>query len=95
MAKFVTNGLVAMQVAPNLEPMQVEFFLAGEITQVKESIAIPCVRCASGNIFFKMMTSLNSMTVLRCQCLTERALEVGELRASSSQLKMSSLRLSR
>ena len=38
-----------MQVAPNLEPMQVAFFLlAGEITQVKE--AIPWVRCASGNV---------------------------------------------
>ena len=29
--------------------MQVAFFLAGEITQVKESI--PWVRCASGNVF--------------------------------------------
>ena len=34
---------------PNLEPMQVAFFLAGEITQVKESI--PWVRIASGNVF--------------------------------------------
>ena len=25
---------------PNLEPMQVEFFLAGEITQVEESIVL-------------------------------------------------------
>ena len=53
-----------MQVAPSgghassatwwqkLEPMkmQVAFFLAGEITQVKESI--PWVRCASGNVFY-------------------------------------------
>ena len=31
--------------------MQVAFYLAGEITQVKESI--PWVRCASGNVFFK------------------------------------------
>ena len=30
--------------------MQVAFYLAGEITQVKESI--PGVRCASGNVFF-------------------------------------------
>ena len=30
--------------------MQVAFYLAGEITQVKESI--PWVRCASGNVFF-------------------------------------------
>ena len=29
--------------------MQVTFYLAGEITQVKESI--PWVRCASGNVF--------------------------------------------
>ena len=29
--------------------MQVAFYLAGEITQVKESI--PWVRCASGNVF--------------------------------------------
>ena len=34
---------------PNLEPMQVVFFLAGEITQVKESI--PWVCSASGNVF--------------------------------------------
>ena len=34
---------------PNLEPMQVVFFLlAGEITQVRD--AIPRVRCASGNV---------------------------------------------
>ena len=31
-----------------LEPMEVAFFVAGEMTQVKESI--PWVRCASGNI---------------------------------------------
>ena len=30
-----------------MEPMQVAFFLAGEITQVEESI--PWVRCASGH----------------------------------------------
>ena len=42
---------------PNLEPMQVVFFLAGEITQVKESI--PWVRCASGNVFWN--PSLNSI----------------------------------
>ena len=33
---------------PNLEPMQVEFYLAGEITQVIDSI--PWVRCASSNV---------------------------------------------
>ena len=34
--------------------MQVAFYLAGEITQVKESI--PWVRCASGNVFFTFST---------------------------------------
>ena len=34
---------------PNLEPMQVALYLAGEITQVKE--AIPWVHCASGNVY--------------------------------------------
>ena len=33
---------------PNFQPMQVAFYFAGEITQVKESI--PWVRCASGNV---------------------------------------------
>ena len=33
---------------PNLEPMQVAFYLTGEITQVIDSI--PWVRCASGNV---------------------------------------------
>ena len=32
-----------------VEPMQVEFYLVGEITQVIDSI--PWVRCASGNVF--------------------------------------------
>ena len=31
--------------------MQVAFYLAGEITQVKESI--PWVRCASGNVYHR------------------------------------------
>ena len=48
MAKFVTDASGATW-WPNLEPMQVAFFLlAEEITQVKE--AIPWVRCASGNV---------------------------------------------
>ena len=47
---------------PKLEPMkmQVAFFLAGEITQVKESI--PWVRCASGNVldlFQEMVVEIN------------------------------------
>ena len=32
--------------------MQMVFYLAGEITQVKESI--PGVRCASGNVLLKL-----------------------------------------
>ena len=36
---------------PNLDPIQVAIFLAGEITQVKESI--PWVHCASGNVFIQ------------------------------------------
>ena len=47
-AKFVTDASGATW-WPNLEPMQVAFFLlAEEITQFKE--AIPWVRCASGNV---------------------------------------------
>ena len=34
---------------PKLEPMELAFILAGEITQVKEPI--PWVRCASGNVY--------------------------------------------
>ena len=36
--------------------MQVAFFLAGEITQVKETI--PWVRCASGNVWEKRLGSV-------------------------------------
>ena len=36
-----------------VEPMQVEFYLAGEITQVIDSI--PWVRCASGNVLFQFV----------------------------------------
>ena len=48
LVKFGTNtsGIICW---PNLEPMQVAFFLAGEITQVMESI--PWDRCASGNVY--------------------------------------------
>ena len=46
--KFWSNRSETTYNGPNLEPMQLAFFLAGEITQVKESI--PWVRCASGNV---------------------------------------------
>ena len=60
MVKFVTNasGVIwwpkfAINASgatwwPNLDSMQVAFYLAGEITQVIDSI--PWVRCASGNV---------------------------------------------
>ena len=48
--KFLPNTSGTTYNWPNLEPMQVAFFLAGEITQIKESI--PWVRCASGNVLF-------------------------------------------
>ena len=47
-AKFGTNANGTIW-WPNLEPMQVAFFLAEEIARVKESI--PWVRCAAGNVF--------------------------------------------
>ena len=47
--KFWTNTSGTTYNWPNLEPMQVALYLAGEITQVNE--AIPWVRCASGNVF--------------------------------------------
>ena len=57
MAKFVTDASGATW-WPNLEPMQVAFFLlAEEITQVKE--AIPWVRCASGNVLEKNLPRSN------------------------------------
>ena len=49
LVKFWTNTSGTTYSWPNLETMQVAFYLAGEITQVKESI--PWVLCASGNVF--------------------------------------------
>ena len=48
MAKIETNAN-SITCWQNLEPMQVVFFLAGQLTQVEESI--PWVRCASGNVY--------------------------------------------
>ena len=62
MAKIGTNAS-GTTCWPNLEPMQVAFYLAGEITQVIDSI--PWVRCASGNVytelshFWRLMVSLD------------------------------------
>ena len=52
--KFWTNTSGTTYNWPNLEIMQVAFYLAGEITQVKESI--PWVRCASGNVSSNLWT---------------------------------------
>ena len=46
--KFWTNTGETTYNWTNLETMQVAFYLAGKITQVKEYI--PWVRCASGNV---------------------------------------------
>ena len=47
--EFLTNTSGAAYNWLNLEPMQVAFYLDGEITQVKETI--PWVCCVSGNVF--------------------------------------------
>ena len=47
--KFWTNTSGTTYNWPNFKPLQVALYLAGEITQVKESI--PWVRCASGNVW--------------------------------------------
>ena len=61
MAKFVTDASGATW-RQNLEPMQVAFFfLAEEITQVKE--AILWVRCASGNVCKKTSITWKNMGV--------------------------------
>ena len=56
--------------------MQVAFFLAGEITQVKESI--PWVRCASGNVYSHLpppaaadQTMLHNICNLSTKALTK------------------------
>ena len=46
--KFSTNTSGTTYNWANLEPMHVELYIAGEITQVIDSI--PWVRCASGNV---------------------------------------------
>ena len=51
MAKDGTNSN-CITCWPNLEPIQVPLYLAGEMTQVKESI--PWVRCASGNVLIRL-----------------------------------------
>ena len=57
------SGGHASTVAPNLESMQVAFFLAGDITQVKESI--PWVRCAFGNVLM-VVDTMSKVEYLLC-----------------------------
>ena len=63
--------------------MQVAFYLAGEITQVKESI--PWVRCASGNVwmlfhvFGKPEQKCWSLTSFGPQCLAKKSCGIGLL----------------
>ena len=60
-AKFGTYASGAIW-WPNLELMQVEPPLAGEITQVRD--AIPWVRCASGNVSFMWVSGLKCLLCL-------------------------------
>ena len=55
MVKFLTNTSGTTYNWPNLELKQVTFYLAGEITQVIDSI--PWVRCASGNVLVQLWIS--------------------------------------
>ena len=63
--KFWTNTSGTTYNWPNLEPMQVEFYLAGEITQVIDSI--PWVRCASGNVFLLLQNGVGNLIVAQSQ----------------------------
>ena len=62
MAKDGTNSN-CITCWPNLDIMQVALYLAGEITQVKESI--PWVRCASGNVFSQPLGPARVLQKLR------------------------------
>ena len=102
MVKFVTNasGVIwwpkfAINASgatwwPNLDSMQVAFYLAGEITQVIDSI--PWVRCASGNVYLKLLpegpwsvvdgqriTSMENETSVKGQEWVNHAYEVREV----------------
>ena len=64
--------------------MQVEFYLAGEITQVIDSI--PWVRCASGNVFnFVDIPAIELQVLMSCAsgkyCLIFLAIRKEALRA--------------
>ena len=61
MAKDGTNSN-CIKYWPNLEPMRVTLYLAGEITQVKESI--PGVRCASGNVLL-IVANIDNLPIIR------------------------------
>ena len=63
MAKGATNASDAIW-WPNLELMQVAFYLAGGITQVMDSI--PWVHCASGNVFDQFSVFETRTRILYC-----------------------------
>ena len=58
--------------------MQVGFYLAGEITQVIDSI--PWVRCASGNVLFRQVVFFEWLV------FTDKFSEAASARLSSSEL---------
>ena len=76
---------------PNLEPMQVVFYLAGEITQFKESIS--WVRCASGNVLLlNLSKSLTLKIVLLNFCwnkLTGKTCKTQRVKYSLTNVKNS------
>ena len=63
--KFWTNTSGTTYNWPNLEPMQMALYLAGEINQIKESI--PWVRCASGNVFF-IASDMEKLSTIFSSC---------------------------
>ena len=67
LVKFWTNTSGTNYNWPNLEPIKVAFYLAGEITQVKE--LIPWVRCASGNVLCISCVFLCLVVLFFCPCL--------------------------
>ena len=71
--KFGTNTSGTTYNWPTLEPMQVTFYLAGEITQVKASI--PWARCASGNVFIVIIMTYNLSAIETPQSLPDNVFQ--------------------
>ena len=64
--------------------MQVAFYLAGEITQVKESI--PWVRCASGNVYLMNLGDAPSLNIWVVKNLLQH-LEISNVHLQGLQLQ--------